>query len=110
VDAWAARARPRLGGEPIAVTTAEVTDPQSGRRYGTAVTIRRGRGDAAAQKTLVFIADLTPVNFLFYGVPTEGIDRVMAQLLTTTLRLVRDVGGRRPPAPRLYAVDRELPS
>jgi hypothetical protein len=74
------------------------------------VTIRRGRRDAAAEKTLVFIADLTPVNFLFYGVPTEGIDQVMAQLLTTTLRLVRDVGGRRPPAPRLYAVDRELPS
>src|SRR6185369_2099044 len=71
VDAWAARARPRLGGEPIAVTTAEVTDPQSGRRYGTAVTIRRGRRDDAAEKTLVFIADLTPVNFLFYGVPTE---------------------------------------
>jgi S-adenosylhomocysteine hydrolase len=110
VDAWASRARPHLGGMPIAVTSAEVADPQSGRRYGTAVTIRLGRGDRARTKTLVFIADQTPVNFLFYGVPTEGIDRVMAELLATTLRLVRDVGSRRPPATRLYAVDRDLPS
>src|SRR5262249_54936944 len=94
----------------VAITTGAVADPQSGRRYGTAVTLRLGRGEEGGTETLGFIADLTPVNFLFYGVPTEGIDRVMAQLLATTLRLVRDVGSRRPPAPGLYAVDRELAS
>jgi hypothetical protein len=86
-----------------------VTDPQSGRRYGTAITVRLGRGRPVVEKTLVFVANLTPVNFLFYGVPTEAMDRVMAQLLRTTLALVRDVGRRRAPAPRLYAVDRDLP-
>jgi hypothetical protein len=108
VEALAAQARPRLGGAAVVVESAEVTDPQSGRRYGTAVTLRLGRGARAREKTLVFIANLTPVNFLFYGVPTEGIDRVMAQLATTTVRLVRDVRGPRPLAAGLYAVGREL--
>jgi S-adenosylhomocysteine hydrolase len=110
VERLMAQARPRIDGLPVAVTSAEVTDPQSGRRYGTAVTLRLGRGRAVVEKTLVFIANLTPVNFLFYGVPTEAIDRVMAQLLRTTLALVRDVGTRRPPPARLYAVDRDLPA
>ena len=35
-----------------------MTDPQSGRRYGTAVTLRLGRGRAVVEKTLVFIANL----------------------------------------------------
>ncbi len=108
VDGLGARARPRIDGLPVTVASAEVTDPQSGRRYGTAITLRLGRGSSVVEKTLVFIANLTPVNFLFYGVPTEAIDRVMAQLLATTLALVRDVGGRRPPAARLFAVDRDL--
>jgi S-adenosylhomocysteine hydrolase len=110
VERLMAQARPRIDGLPVAVTSAEVTDPQSGRRYGTAVTFRLGRGRAVVEKTVVFIANLTPVNFLFYGVPTEAIDRVMAQLLRTTLALVRDVGARRPPPARLYAVDRDLPA
>ena len=52
------------------------------------------------EKRLIFVANLTPVNFLFYGVPTEVMDRVMAQLLRASLGLVRDVGGPRQPAPR----------
>jgi S-adenosylhomocysteine hydrolase len=108
VERLMARAHPRIDGLPAAIASAEVTDPQSGRRYGTAITLRLGRGRAVVEKTLVFIANLTPVNFLFYGVPTEAIDRVMAQLLRTTLALVRDVGGRRAPLARLYAVDRDL--
>ena len=59
-------------------------------------------------KRLVFLANLTPVNFLFYGVPTEVMDRVMAQLMRATLGLVRAVR-RRPRLPaRLYAVDRDV--
>ena len=104
----AARA-PRLGGQPVTVEPHEVVDPQSGRLYGTAFTLRVGTGRAPRETTLVFLANLTPVNFLFYGVPTEVMDAVMAQLLRTTAALVRDVGSPRPPAPGLYAVDRDIP-
>lgn len=113
VAAWiegllASRA-PRLGGRPVTVEPEEVLDPQSGRLYGTAFTLRVGTGRAARATTLVFVANLTPVNFLFYGVPTEVMDAVMAQLLRTTAALVRDVASARPPAPGLYAVDRDIP-
>jgi len=110
VEQLAATPDARLGGRPVEVSSEEMTDPQSGRLYGTAVRLRVGRGHGAIEKTLAFVANLTPVNFLFYGVPTEAMDLVMAQLLGTTLALLRDVRSRRPPAPRLWAVDRDIPA
>lgn len=99
----------RLGGRAVTVDAEEVVDPQSGRIYGSAFTLHVGSGRRRRTTTLVFVANLTPVNFLFYGVPTEAMDAVMAQLLRTAVALVRDVAGARPPAPRLWAVDRDLP-
>ncbi|HEV7731984.1 MAG TPA: hypothetical protein VGR62_07470 [Candidatus Binatia bacterium] len=112
VAAWvegllAARA-PRLEGRPLTIVPHEVSDPQSGRVYGSAVTLSLGSGRGRREVTLVFIANLTPVNFLFYGVPTEAMDAVMAQLLRTATALVRDVASSRPPAARLFAVDRDI--
>ncbi len=103
----AARA-PHVDGRPLAIVPHDVIDPQSGRAYGSAVTLSFGAGRTRRDVTLVFIANLTPVNFLFYGVPTEAMDAVMAQLLRTATSLVRDVASSRPPAPRLYAVDRDI--
>ncbi|MCW5890372.1 MAG: hypothetical protein KIT14_07445 [bacterium] len=103
-----AASKARLDGRTVAVHGEEVVDPQSGRVYGSAFTLALGRGPRRRTTTLVFIANLTPVNFLFYGVPTEAMDAVMAQLLRATVALLRDVAGARPPAPRLYAIDREL--
>lgn len=99
---------PRLGGRKVEVAVQEVSDPQTGRTHGTAITLRFGPGGRSV-RTLLFIANLTPVNFLFYGVPTEAMDRVMAQFLRAALALVRDIRGPRPPAPRIYAVDRDIP-
>lgn len=98
----------RLDGRAVTVEGEEVVDPQSGRVYGSAFTLHVGSGRRRRTTTLVFIANLTPVNFLFYGVPTEAMDAVMAQLLRTAVALVRDVAAPRPPAARLYAVDRDL--
>lgn len=95
---------PRLGGRPVEIVPDEVVDPQSGRNYGTVLNVRRG----ARTKRLVFVANLTPVNFLFYGVPTEGMDPVMAQLLRATLGLLRAAKAGRLDC-RLYAVDRDVP-
>jgi S-adenosylhomocysteine hydrolase len=109
VEGLMASRAPRVGGCPVSIEPQEVLDPQSGRLYGTAFTLRAGTGRAARETTLVFVANLTPVNFLFYGVPTEVMDAVMAQLLRTTVALVRDVASARPPAPGLYAIDRDIP-
>jgi hypothetical protein len=95
---------PRLGGRPVEIVSDEVVDPQSGRRYGTVLTVRVG----TCAKRLVFVANMTPVNFLFYGVPTEAMDPVMAQLLRAALGLVRAADAGRL-TNRLYAVDRDVP-
>ncbi|MFI5007682.1 MAG: hypothetical protein ACHQKZ_09585 [Solirubrobacterales bacterium] len=95
---------PRIGGRPVEIVPDEVVDPQSGRNYGTVLNVRRG----ARTKRLVFVANMTPVNFLFYGVPTEAMDPVMAQLLRATLGLLRAAKAGRLEC-RLYAVDRDVP-
>ena len=59
------------------------------------------------EKTVFFLAHLTPVNFLYYGVPTELIDEVLAQLLSCSLGLVRRAAGEAL-SPRLHAVDRDI--
>jgi hypothetical protein len=109
VEALLAARIPQLDGRPLTIVPHEVSDPQSGRPYGSAVTLCLGSGRGRREVTLVFIANLTPVNFLFYGVPTEAMDAVMAQLLRAATALIRDVASARPPAPRLHAVDRDIP-
>jgi hypothetical protein len=109
IERLLAAERPRIRGRPVTVCAADITDPQSGRVYARAFTIRVGGGRPAIEKRLIFVANLTPVNFLFYGVPTEAMDRVMAQLLRASLGLVRAVRTGKMAAPRLYAVDRDIP-
>lgn len=53
------------------------------------------------------MASLTPVNFRFYGVPTELIDAVLAELLSSELGLVDRVSRGEVP-PRLHAIDHEI--
>ena len=48
-----------------------------------------------------------PVNFLFYGVPTELIDEVLAELIQAGLGLVGETA-KGDVAPKLYAVDHEI--
>jgi len=99
---------PRVGPHRVEIFPDEILDPQSGRLYGMGFTFRFAPPAALPEKRLVFLANLTPVNFLFYGVPTEVMDRVMAQLLRATLGLVRAVRRRPRLAARLYAVDRDI--
>lgn len=90
-------------GEAVEIRSQEIVDARTGRVYGHRYSFMPVAGSAA--RHLVFLANLTPVNFLFYGVPTELIDEVLAQLTTSTLGLLRRAGDL--PA-RLHAVDREI--
>ena len=51
------------------------------------------------------LGDLTPINFLYYGVPTETMDAILAQLIEISAGLVRRSGEL---PPRLLAVDHEI--
>lgn len=81
----------------------ELLDPRTARLYGHRWKFRFADG---RKRTVLALGNLTPINFLFYGVATELIDEVLAQLLSVTLGALRnDRDGVRPS--RLLAVDRD---
>lgn len=77
----------------------ELLDPRTVRLYG-----HRWRFTFAAGRvrTILALGQLTPINFLFYGVATELIDEVLTQLVTLALGAVANAGTA--PA-RLLAVE-----
>jgi len=97
--------RPAVGGQLAEVRGRKLVDPLSGRLFGHRYELTLDGG--ARRRSLLLVANATPVNFLFYGVPTELIDEVLAQLLTASLGLLRRAASERLPA-RLLAVDRDI--
>jgi hypothetical protein len=87
----------------------EMRDPLSGRIFGRRCRFALEADGGAREREVIFLANGTPVNFLFYGVPTELIDQVLAELVGVSLGLlVRTRDGA--VAPRLHAVDAEIDS
>ena len=102
LDRLFADPQPRVCGRPAGISTHPVVDPQTGRVFGHRY---RFALDSGRERDVTVLANLTPVNFLFYGVPTEAIDEVMAQLLECAIGLVGRAGRV---VPRLHAVDRDM--
>lgn len=96
---------PTIGGRQVAIERHEVRDPLTGRVFAHRF-VFRFPGDGRLRE-LVLLANLMPVNFMFYGVPTELIDEVLAELLGTSLGLCRRARDGDLPC-RLLAVDRDV--
>lgn len=77
---------PTLSGVPVSVKVEELLDPRTARVYGHRWIF--GFADDRASRTVISLANMTPINFLFYGVATEIIDEVLGQLLSVTLAAV----------------------
>lgn len=108
IDARLADRDPTVGGHRVTLTAIRVVDPLTGRTYGQRYRIAPVDETVPFRtKEVLLLAQLTPVNFLFYGVPTELIDEVLGQLLTVSLGLVRRSSGGALPL-RVLAVDREI--
>lgn len=91
-------------GDILEVAVSEIHDPKTGVHQGRSVHLRTG------SKTvhLHLLADLMPVNFLYYGVPSETMNQVMNELLGMSAHLVR---GRTDPVSlpdALLALDHEI--
>jgi len=100
--------QPKVGSHLVMVQQDKIVEPLTGRIFGQRLRITaRESPRAFAPKQLVLMAQLTPVNFLFYGVPTELIDEVLAQLLSVSLGLLRQASAAAA-VPKLMAVDREI--
>lgn len=91
----------RLGGETVRLTRTAIRDPQSRLILGARVLIE---SETRTYPALYLLADLTPINFLFYGVPTETMDAILTQLV----QLGAAVAGEARLAPGVYALDQEI--
>ena len=103
-DALCSEPNPTLGGQRVEVRVEELLDPRTLRLYGHRWVVRFADG---RERKVLALGQLTPINFLFYGVATELIDEVLAQLVTVSLGAVRNATEGRGDR-RLLAVDRDV--
>ena len=96
---------PLLDGTPVVIKVEELLDPRTARVYGHKWIFRFA--DERPEKCIIALANMTPVNFLFYGVATEIIDEVLEQLMRISLAAARrdDTSTARA---RVLAVDQEV--
>ncbi|MBX7058736.1 MAG: hypothetical protein K1X75_11780 [Leptospirales bacterium] len=97
-------AAPQIGGVPVSLQQELVRDPQTAHITGKRIEIRF---DDGRRRSLYLLGGLTPINFLFYGVPTETMDAILAQLLQLSLGLIQQNRSSNLPA-RALAVDRDI--
>ena len=71
-----------------AVASVDLADPLSKRDYGQLYTFTSSSGKV---KSLIAVTDWKPANFMFYGVPTEDIDVILAQLVDVSVALLNNL-------------------
>lgn len=99
---------PKIGDVPVSLEIAPVKDPQTGLVQGNRVVINFAGAAELPRKELYLLGDLMPLNFLYYGVPAEVIDQVMALLLRLSFSFIDKVmAGERLPD-RLLGVDQQI--
>lgn len=98
---------PFVGKFPVSVQSSPIRDLQTGVLQGHRVDLIF-KDDSVLDKELYLLGDLTPINFLYYGIPREIIDEVMTQLFTVCLGLY-EYNAKEDRLPgRLLAVDHEI--
>jgi hypothetical protein len=99
---------PTIGEIPLQIEHSRINDPQSSSDLGAKVTIQFEKDGHLIKKKLYLLGDLSPVNFLYYGVPTEMMDTILSQLLKVSLGITGQYRASTLLPPNLYAVDKEI--
>ena len=97
-------------GSKIVLKNSRILDPQTGIDQGGQIDFRLETPEGVIEKTFYLFSDLRPINFLFYGVPTEGMDPILSQLATSSLGMVKQFEEGTLQKPDLYAVDHQIDS
>ncbi len=100
--------RSRAGDCDVRAESARIIDPQTKMDLGGIVRFRCTGAGGEFVKNFYLLSDLSPVNFLYYGAPTEIMDGIIAQLLCVSLGMADQFFKRSLPSPGLYAVDHEI--
>ncbi len=101
-----------IGDMPVHLEMLDIRDPQTGVIQGGHYRLFMGRSDNGEWKrvrNIYLLAGGMPVNFLYYGVPSEMFDRVLSQLIRLSCWMVEQFKAGKAVAPRLLALDREIP-
>lgn len=99
--------RANLAGMKIQVGFSALRDLQTGILQGYQVNVSFP-DEPSRDKKLYLLGELMPINFLYYGIPREMVDEVMAQLFTVSCGLVRRQQSEKRLEPRLLAVDHHI--
>lgn len=99
--------RPQIGGKTVKVEFQALRDLQTGILQGYQAALSFP-DDSSNNKVFYLLGELMPINFLYYGIPREIVDEVMAQLFTLSCGFVRRERSEDKLAPALLAVDYEI--
>lgn len=99
---------PQIAGVPVRIFYDKIIDPQTNSIQGTKVIIQFTSNGKEIEKVLYLLGDLSPINFLFYGVPTETMDIIISQLTSVSLGLLKQYKAGNLPDRGLYAVDHQI--
>lgn len=98
--------QPVLAGQNVIVESENIRDPQTSLIQGSVV--RMDFVDSGRTVELYLLGGLTPINFLYYGVPTESMDAVLTQLLQVSGGFLNNLRKNVNYPRRLLAVDHEV--
>jgi hypothetical protein len=96
---------PAVGGIPVRIQIDPIRDPQTSVIQGSCVKIIFSENKSV---NLHLLGGLTPINFLYYGVPTETMDPVLAQLLQLSGGFIKNHESGVSYKPMLHAIDYEI--
>lgn len=97
---------PKLGGEDLVISFGRILDPQTQMDLGSKIIFKINKKQI--EKEVFLISDGSPVNFLFFGVPTESMDPIISQLASVSLGMINYYKSKNLPNPDLYAVDHQI--
>jgi len=98
---------PTVAGHDIRIEQTPLRDLQTRVVQGQIVRLHFLE-ESIPDKTLYLLGNLTPINFLYYGIPREIIDEVLSQLLRVSVGLTRHELNESPLPRKLLAVDHEI--
>ncbi|EOQ89523.1 hypothetical protein LEP1GSC202_0938 [Leptospira yanagawae serovar Saopaulo str. Sao Paulo = ATCC 700523] len=97
---------PKLAEKETLISFHRILDPQTQMDLGSKIIFKIP--ELNLEKEIYLISDGSPVNFLFFGVPTESMDPIISQLASVSLGMVNQHHTKNLPKPELYAVDHQI--
>lgn len=95
---------PAILGFPVRISVRNIEDPQTGALQGSRITFELNFVESTKVVEILLLGFGMPINFQYYGVPRETMDRVMTEFVS----LVSVVAHSNQLPSRLLALDRDI--